>query len=131
MPEMKLALANARYDTAAWPWLYGPSILDAIFAIGAGDKIMYGSDWPILNFSRFEKLLAGTRLSDAKGRHHALVKADGNLTVDGFTGSIHRVGAHVQGAAACNGWTFWHVSRAGKLCPIDDIRGEIRRAAAA
>lgn len=73
----------------------------------------------------------GTRLSDAKGRHHALVKADGNLTVDGFTGSIHRVGAHVQGAAACNGWTFWHVSRAGTLCPIDDIRGEIRRAAAA
>ena len=64
MPEMKLALANARYDTAAWPWLYGPSILDAIFAIGAGDKIMYGSDWPILNFSRFEKLLAGTGLSD-------------------------------------------------------------------
>ena len=73
----------------------------------------------------------GTRLSDAKGRHHALVKADGNLTTDGVTGSIHRVGAHVQAAAACNGWTFWHVSRAGKLCPIDDIRSEIRRAAAA
>ena len=64
MPEMKLALADVYYDTAAWPWLYGPQVLDAIFAIGAGNKIMYGSDWPILNFSRFEKLLAGTGLSD-------------------------------------------------------------------
>ena len=28
-------------------------------------------------------------------------------------GSIHQVGAAVQGAPACNGWTFWHVDVAG------------------
>lgn len=76
-------------------------------------------------------IVAGTQLCDAKKRYHALVKADGTLTVDGHTGSIHRIGAHVQGASACNGWTFWHVYHAGKLCPIDDIRAEIRRAKAA
>ena len=66
MPEMRLLLQNARYDTAAWPWLYGPEILDAISAIGAGDKIFFGSDWPILGFQRYEKLAAQTKLSDAE-----------------------------------------------------------------
>lgn len=64
MPEMRMLLRNASYDTAAWPWLYGPQILDAIFAAGAGDKILFGSDWPILGLPRYEKLLAQTRLTD-------------------------------------------------------------------
>ena len=64
MPEMRLLLQNARYDTAAWPWLYGPEILDAIFAAGAGGKIFFGSDWPILGLPRYEKLAAQTKLSD-------------------------------------------------------------------
>lgn len=64
MPEMRLLLANASYDTAAWPWLYEPQIIDAIFAAGAGDKIMFGSDWPILKFPRYEKLIGETRLSE-------------------------------------------------------------------
>ncbi len=63
MPEMRLLAANARYDTAAWPWLYGPRVLEAIFAIGAGDKIFFGSDWPILDFARYEKLLSQTDLT--------------------------------------------------------------------
>ncbi len=64
MPEMRLLLQNARYDTAAWPWLYGPEIIDAVFAIGAGDKIFFGSDWPILGLPRYEKLAAHTKLSE-------------------------------------------------------------------
>lgn len=68
MPEMRLMLRNARYDTAAWPWLYDEKILDALFAIGAGDKIMFGSDWPILNFQRYAALLASTGLSDERKR---------------------------------------------------------------
>ena len=27
------------------------------------------------------------------------------------SGSIHKVGAALQGAPSCNGWTFWHVER--------------------
>lgn len=64
MPEMRLLLQNARYDTAAWPWLYGPEILDAIFAIGAGDKIFFGSDWPILGAARYEELASRTKLTE-------------------------------------------------------------------
>lgn len=57
MPEMKLILSNAYYDTASMPWLYNEKILNAIFAIGAGHKIFFGSDWPILNFSKYKELL--------------------------------------------------------------------------
>ncbi|MFY9970275.1 MAG: modification methylase, partial [Roseiarcus sp.] len=41
-------------------------------------------------------------------------------------GSIHKIGALVQGLPACNGWMFWHVERAGRLTPIDDFRANIR-----
>ena len=44
----------------------------------------------------------------------------------GAQGSIHKIGAHVQGAAACNGWTFWHYEAEGTLKPIDDLREAAR-----
>ena len=55
-----------------------------------------------------------------------MVKADGSLTSGPHTGSIHRVGALVQGAEACNGWTFWHIERRGRLDPIDVLRADVR-----
>jgi modification methylase len=73
----------------------------------------------------------GTRLVDAKRKVGALVRADGAIMLGDKVGSIHRIGALVQGAAACNGWTFWHVETVGGLKPIDDLRAEIRSAMAA
>jgi modification methylase len=37
-------------------------------------------------------------------------------------GSIHKVGAEVQNAPSCNGWTFWHFEREGTLVAIDVLR---------
>ena len=68
----------------------------------------------------------GTELTDARGRFRAVVKADGTLDAAGVTGSIHRVGAAVQGAEACNGWTFWHLIEAGERRPIDVVRAKAR-----
>jgi modification methylase len=68
----------------------------------------------------------GEKLSDARGKHMAIVRADGSLDARGVVGSIHRVGAAVQGQEACNGWVFWHVTRAGKPVLIDDLRREAR-----
>jgi modification methylase len=45
---------------------------------------------------------------------------------DGATGSIHQIGAHVQGLPACNGWTFWQYEDKGKLIPIDVLRQRMR-----
>jgi modification methylase len=68
-------------------------------------------------------LAPGTRLTDSKRRWTARICADASLESGGEQGSIHRIGAAVQGAPACNGWTFWHYEAAdGQLSPIDTLR---------
>ncbi|WP_327194249.1 site-specific DNA-methyltransferase [Novosphingobium album (ex Hu et al. 2023)] len=65
----------------------------------------------------------GTTLTDKKGRFTAIVRADGSLMAEGAeNGSIHGVGAKLQGAPSCNGWTFWHLEHKGEIKPIDAIR---------
>jgi len=68
----------------------------------------------------------GQVLTDAKRRHSAIVRADGTVAAGGEAGSIHRLGAKVQGLDACNGWTFWHFDDGQSLRPIDDLRAIIR-----
>jgi modification methylase len=68
----------------------------------------------------------GEHLVDSRRRHAALVRADGSVTLGPAIGSIHKIGALAQGLPACNGWTFWHVERAGALTVIDDMRTSIR-----
>jgi modification methylase len=68
----------------------------------------------------------GAKLFDARRRHEALVKPDGTLLSGGIAGSIHKIGALVQGLPACNGWTFWHIETAGGLQPIDALRKTYR-----
>ncbi len=71
-------------------------------------------------------LPAGTVLSDPSGRFTAKVRADGTLISATHRGSIHQVGAAVQGAPACNGWTFWHVKMGKNLVSIDAFRQKVR-----
>ena len=68
---------------------------------------------------------AGETLFDPAQRIAARVRADGSIAAKDNSGSIHKVGAHVQGAEACNGWTFWHVRRGSNLVPIDILRQQI------
>ncbi len=68
----------------------------------------------------------GTVLHDARRRWSAVVRADGTLANNHSAGSIHRLGAEVQGLDACNGWTFWHYERNGGLTPIDELRRIVR-----
>jgi modification methylase len=69
----------------------------------------------------------GDTVVDSRAKIRAEVKADGTLSWDGNQGSIHRLGAIVQGKTACNGWTFWHFVTDGKLKPIDLLREEAKR----
>jgi modification methylase len=71
-------------------------------------------------------LQPGAVLLDPSGRHAARVRADGSLACADAVGSIHKIGAHVQGATACNGWMFWHFKVEGQLKPIDVLRQQIR-----
>jgi modification methylase len=69
----------------------------------------------------------GSALTDERGRNRAEVRADGTLAIAGRQGSIHRLGAEVQGKTACNGWTFWHYEAEGHRKPIDALREQAKR----
>ena len=71
-------------------------------------------------------LRPGDVLYCPKGRNAAKVRADGSLVVGDLSGSIHKVGAMVQSAPACNGWTYWHFKSDKGLAPIDVLRAKVR-----
>lgn len=56
----------------------------------------------------------------------AKVRVDGSLVSAEHRGSIHQVGAALEGAPSCNGWTYWQFRRDGQLIPIDFLRQQIR-----
>lgn len=72
----------------------------------------------------------GAVLTDSQNRHKATVYADGSIMlqnhIDKTRGSIHKVGAAVQNAPSCNGWTYWHYKKGSKSFPIDHLRAQIR-----
>ena len=71
-------------------------------------------------------LRPGEELYSIGSRFKAKVRADGTLIGNDVKGSIHQVGAHLEGAPSCNGWTYWHFKRDGKMVPIDILRQQIR-----
>ncbi len=70
-------------------------------------------------------LRPGEVLTSPRGKT-AKVRADGTLVGNEVKGSIHQVGAALEGAPSCNGWTYWHYRRDGKMVPIDVLRQQIR-----
>jgi modification methylase len=71
-------------------------------------------------------LRPGDELWCPKGKRRAQVRPDGSLVAGELTGSIHKVGALIDAAPACNGWTFWHVKTDRGFAPIDVLRAKIR-----
>ena len=71
-------------------------------------------------------LRPGEELYSMNKRYRAKVRADGTLIGDDVKGSIHQVGAALEGAPSCNGWTYWCFKREGKVIPIDILRQQIR-----
>ena len=71
-------------------------------------------------------LRPGDELYSMNRRHKAKVRADGTLIGDNVKGSIHQVGAHLENAPSCNGWTYWCFKRDGQTVPIDVLRQQIR-----
>jgi len=67
-------------------------------------------------------IAAGAKIFDKKRKLSATVRADGSLVSGDHAGSIHGLGAKLQGAPSCNGWTFWHIEHEGELKPLDAIR---------
>ena len=102
-----------------------------IVPVAAEEMVVTGSkkSEPRIPFGQIVEaglLRAGDVLYCPKGRHAARVRADGSLVVGDLSGSIHKVGALVQSAPACNGWTYWHYKSDKGLAPIDVLRAQVR-----
>ncbi|WP_281407035.1 MULTISPECIES: site-specific DNA-methyltransferase [unclassified Methylobacterium] len=85
---------------------------------------------PFLSVIEAGHIRAGEIVTDERRRFRATVRPDGQLDNGLVIGSIHKIGALVQGLPACNGWTFWHVERSGKPLVIDSYRAGLRQAMA-
>ena len=48
MPEVKQAMNNVFFDTAASPLLYSPQVYEQVIQLVGADKILFGSDYPLL-----------------------------------------------------------------------------------
>ncbi len=81
---------------------------------------------PFGNLIERGMLNPGENLYSLNGRWKAKVRADGTLITGESRGSIHQVGAALEGAPSCNGWTYWSFKRDGKKIPIDMLRQQIR-----
>jgi len=55
MPEVKQAMSNVFFDTAASPYLYSPQVYNQVIQLVGGDKILFGSDYPLLAQGRLLK----------------------------------------------------------------------------
>jgi modification methylase len=119
--ERDPAYAEAATERIARVRPLPPSALETARSKRSEPRIPFGT---IIELGILEP---GITLTDERGRVRAEVKADGTLSVAGQQGSIHRLGAHVQGKTACNGWTFWHFEVEGVRKPIDALREEARR----
>jgi len=71
-------------------------------------------------------LTPGDVLFDSRKRFHAVIRPDGTLEANKTVGSIHQVGAALQGLSSCNGWIFWHYQRKKNLEVIDTLRQQLR-----
>ena len=66
-------------------------------------------------------LKPGDTLTSRCKRWTATVRADGSIISGKLSGSIHQVGAKLQGATSCNGWTYWQVHD-NNAQTIDELR---------
>jgi predicted TIM-barrel fold metal-dependent hydrolase len=64
MPEVGRALENVFFDTAATPFLYRPEIFTHVGQIVGFDKILFGTDYPLLSPGRIMKQLRSVGLGE-------------------------------------------------------------------
>ncbi|HWF77985.1 MAG TPA: site-specific DNA-methyltransferase [Caulobacteraceae bacterium] len=112
------------------------SRIEQVIPAAPSDLEITGSkkDEPRIPFGQIVEagyLRPGDEVVCPKGQHRAKVRADGSLAMGELTGSIHKLGAMVQSAPACNGWTYWHIRTDAGLRPIDELRAKARAERAA
>ncbi len=86
---------------------------------------------PFGNLMEAGLIAPGDVLQAPKGLGQAVVLSDARVRCGPHVGSIHKVGALLQDAPSCNGWTWWQVPQPdGSTLLLDELRAQMRRALA-
>ena len=64
MPEVKAALKNVYFDTAISPFLYSPQVYGHVVQLVGAEKILFGTDYPVISQRRFLKEINALDLSE-------------------------------------------------------------------
>lgn len=64
MPEVSKAMANVFFDTAASPLLYTPQIYNQVIQLVGAERILFGSDYPLLAPGRLLKEIKALKLAE-------------------------------------------------------------------
>jgi len=64
MPEVKKAISNVYFDTAASPFLYTPEVYNQVIQLVGADKILFGSDYPLVAQRRLLQEIAALDLAE-------------------------------------------------------------------
>ena len=63
MPEVAESLSEVYFDTAASPYLYDRRVFDVVVGLVGPDRVMVGSDFPLMRHSRLRRQMEGGGLS--------------------------------------------------------------------
>jgi len=72
MPEVREALANVYVDTAATPLLYGQAIYGQVAALVGAERILFGSDYPLISQRRQRQAIEDSLGDDEDGKRLVL-----------------------------------------------------------
>jgi len=64
MPEVKKAMGNVYFDSAASPFLYTPEVYSQVIQLVGADRVLFGSDYPLLTQSRLLKEIKALNLAE-------------------------------------------------------------------
>jgi hypothetical protein len=68
MPEVAKEVARVYYDTAASPFLYSRRVYDMVSRIVGPEKILFGSDFPLISPKRYFAEIEQSGLSEEDRR---------------------------------------------------------------
>ena len=87
MPEVAKALANVFFDTAATVFLYKPQIFEQVSHIIGSDKILFGTDYPLMHQNRVIAQIQSSQLPEEDKARILGANAQKLLGKDGRSGS--------------------------------------------
>lgn len=83
MPEVKAALADAYFDSAASPFLYAPDVFAAVARTLGAERVLFGTDYPLIKHPR---LLAQVRECGLSDEEQSLILGGNAARLFGLSG---------------------------------------------